>query len=280
VPHDSVLKDHALSYLLAGIAGVPELRARLVFKGGTALRKCYFGDYRYSEDLDFSTRDLHSWSNDEFLALVRDACGIVEDLTSSFGAYSFTPRVASHRAEHPLDQLDLRVDVSYPTGAQHSLKIEVTQQEPIVRPVLDLPILHAFDGEEFEATLSVYGLDEIVLEKLRAFLQVRALVQSRPWTTRARDLFDLYILHHDHRDKVRWEDLLEPLHVKAAARGVTFTEPDDFRAPEVLDMYRRQWTGRLENFVPGDLPDFDDADAELREILAAVFGSNADASLA
>jgi hypothetical protein len=45
-------------------------------------------------------------------------------------------------------------------------------------------------------------------------------------------------------------------------------------------MYRRQWEGRLENFVPGDLPDFDDADAELREILAAVFGSNADASRA
>ena len=25
-----------------------------VFKGGTALKKCYFGDYRFSEDLDFS----------------------------------------------------------------------------------------------------------------------------------------------------------------------------------------------------------------------------------
>ena len=26
----------------------------LVFKGGTALRLCYFEDYRYSADLDFS----------------------------------------------------------------------------------------------------------------------------------------------------------------------------------------------------------------------------------
>lgn len=33
---------------------VDSLRETLVFKGGTALRKCDFGDYRFSEDLDFS----------------------------------------------------------------------------------------------------------------------------------------------------------------------------------------------------------------------------------
>jgi predicted nucleotidyltransferase component of viral defense system len=30
------------------------LREHLVFKGGTALKRCYFGDYRFSEDLDFT----------------------------------------------------------------------------------------------------------------------------------------------------------------------------------------------------------------------------------
>jgi predicted nucleotidyltransferase component of viral defense system len=30
---------------------------RLVFKGGTLLRLCYFEDYRYSADLDFSAID-------------------------------------------------------------------------------------------------------------------------------------------------------------------------------------------------------------------------------
>ncbi len=32
-------KDYALSYLVASIAGVESLRAALVFKGGTCLRK-------------------------------------------------------------------------------------------------------------------------------------------------------------------------------------------------------------------------------------------------
>ncbi len=40
--------------LLAGIRQVDALRDTLVFKGGTALKKCYLGDYRFSEDLDFT----------------------------------------------------------------------------------------------------------------------------------------------------------------------------------------------------------------------------------
>ena len=47
-------KDYALGYLLAGMAQVEELHAAWVLKGGTALRKFYFADYRFSEDLDFS----------------------------------------------------------------------------------------------------------------------------------------------------------------------------------------------------------------------------------
>ena len=33
------------------------LRERLAFKGGTAIKRCYFGKYRFSEDLDFTLID-------------------------------------------------------------------------------------------------------------------------------------------------------------------------------------------------------------------------------
>ena len=53
-PFWALEKDYALSYLLAGMAQVGTLVDTPVLKGGTALRKFYFSDYRFSEDLDFS----------------------------------------------------------------------------------------------------------------------------------------------------------------------------------------------------------------------------------
>ena len=32
------------------------LAAEMLFKGGTCLRKCYFPDYRFSEDIDFTAQ--------------------------------------------------------------------------------------------------------------------------------------------------------------------------------------------------------------------------------
>ena len=50
-------KDYVLTWILNGVAGHEILKATLVFKGGTVLKKCYFEDYRYSEDLDFTLID-------------------------------------------------------------------------------------------------------------------------------------------------------------------------------------------------------------------------------
>ena len=46
-------KDYVLSWLLVAIAESKQ-RSGLVFKGGTALKRCYYPEYRFSEDLDFT----------------------------------------------------------------------------------------------------------------------------------------------------------------------------------------------------------------------------------
>ena len=46
-------KDYVISWILLGLAG-SRLKKSFAFKGGTALKKVYFPDYRYSEDLDFT----------------------------------------------------------------------------------------------------------------------------------------------------------------------------------------------------------------------------------
>ena len=54
-----VEKDYALTWILSALSKT-KYKNDLIFKGGTALRKIYFPDWRYSEDLDFTTAYLNS----------------------------------------------------------------------------------------------------------------------------------------------------------------------------------------------------------------------------
>ena len=67
----TIERDYVLAHLCAEIGSVGE--PRLVFKGGTLLRLCYFSGRRYSADLDFSAVD--GLSNSEALGIVAAATG-------------------------------------------------------------------------------------------------------------------------------------------------------------------------------------------------------------
>jgi len=56
VPQATIEKDYALSIALNVIAE-SKLANNLIFKGGTAIKKIYFEETRYSEDLDFNVND-------------------------------------------------------------------------------------------------------------------------------------------------------------------------------------------------------------------------------
>jgi len=60
-------KDYVLSWMLLGISKNPILSYNLAFKGGTVLKKVYFPDYRFSEDLDFTLLD-NGIMNEDLLA--------------------------------------------------------------------------------------------------------------------------------------------------------------------------------------------------------------------
>ena len=61
VPARTVERDYVLAHIIAAVSNIQE-ESGLIFKGGTALRLCYFEDYRYSADLDFSMLDICSLS--------------------------------------------------------------------------------------------------------------------------------------------------------------------------------------------------------------------------
>src|SRR5260370_8870048 len=53
IPEAVLERDYCLGWFLVGL-GQSRLGQILIFKGGTALKRCHFGDYRFSEDLDFT----------------------------------------------------------------------------------------------------------------------------------------------------------------------------------------------------------------------------------
>ena len=126
VPYWVLEKDYALSYLLAGIAETPALHGSLILKGGTALRKCYFEDYRFSEDLDFSLRPDHFLPNVD--NAVQHVVRQMEHLLLQRGPFEASVERLTLRDPHPGNQDAFTVRVRFPTQRQAlcRLKIEIT----------------------------------------------------------------------------------------------------------------------------------------------------------
>ena len=53
LPEAVIERDYVLAWFLSGLSNHP-LREKPAFKGGTALRRCWFDGYRFSEDMDFT----------------------------------------------------------------------------------------------------------------------------------------------------------------------------------------------------------------------------------
>src|SRR5258706_14666543 len=96
-------KDYALSYLLAGIAQTPGFGDQIVLKGGTALKKLYYANYRFSEDLDYSTLKLTQLPNTR--ALMENAVGRMTGLLNERGPFDVQLEALTLRRPHPGGQI-------------------------------------------------------------------------------------------------------------------------------------------------------------------------------
>ena len=66
----TIEKDYVLTWVLLAITTSP-LNDLLAFKGGTAIKKIYVPDYRFSEDLDLTLLLQHR-ANDELLTALEE----------------------------------------------------------------------------------------------------------------------------------------------------------------------------------------------------------------
>jgi predicted nucleotidyltransferase component of viral defense system len=248
-----VEKDYALSYLLAAIAATEGLSENLVLKGGTALKKLYFADYRFSEDLDYSTRELGPISQTD--TLIEQAIHRMEKMLVNRGPFQafFEPLLL--KQPHPGEQKAYLVRIQFPGQRQPlcRLKVEITIDEPILTPVEKRPLLHGF-LEDFDTRIPAYSLLEITAEKLRALLQSKARLNERGWGASrvCRDYYDLW--HLLQIPGVKSPGLVPLLTHKCAIRNVSFMSPQDFISQDLLAVASSEWRQQLQPFVPGAPP--------------------------
>ena len=272
IPWEVLERDYVLSWVLVGISQTPTLRDTLAFKGGTALRKCYFEDYRFSEDLDFTGMgDVPQGKDLE--RLVREACVVAEDSMDAYAPVAISCERYTEREPHPGGQeaFAIRARLPWHSRPQTRILVEVTVDEPVLWPTERRKIIHDF-GEVLDAGIQVYALEEVVAEKLPAILQQIDSLERRGWSrSRGRDYYDLWRVLGAYRDRMDLTDFSHLLSKKCAVRGVSFAGPGDFFDGRMLSDVRGTWEQWLGPLVPG-LPSFETVLSQLRpqvEILVA-----------
>ena len=254
IPEAVIERDYVLAWFLTGLAGHP-LREMLAFKGGTALRRCWFEHYRFSEDLDFTLtgkipfEQILAGLNQIFTA-VEAACGlhIAFDRQDRHG----------HRNSHTF-----YLRYQGPLPAPNDVKVDITINEALCFPLQNRPILHTYGGFDDlpkGPKVKVYSINEIAVEKLLA-LSDRA--RNEP-----RDLYDLW--HLLETTGLRVAELRTGLETKLAFRQRAIAGIGQAIAAKE-ERLRRLWTARLSHQM-NDLPPYDAVFGKvLRAVRAAKF---------
>lgn len=181
--------DYSLGWFLLGMRKTSTSLGGLLFKGGTCLRKCYFHDYRFSEDLDFtatkylSPADIEVWVKKSV------------DWVSNYDGPDFHVQPIHFEVvddEYGNESYQARIYYRGPLrwgGSPRTVKLDITRAEVILLPVNEKQIIHSYSDQASFADINLpcYSLEEVIAEKIRAVGGQRRFAVSR-------DLYDIYNL--------------------------------------------------------------------------------------
>lgn len=230
-------KDYILSWLLVAIAR-STLRTAFAFKGGTALKRVYYPDYRFSEDLDFTlcTDISHSELVSAFEALFAWLSQQV-NLTFSLRSAERNAFESSNLLVNYVGPLKARL------GSRH-LKVDITRGEQLQYPLVERALQAPYTDYPQGITLPTYRLEEILIEKLCALIG----------RTEPRDLYDVYSLFKQGDVDLSFV----PTNFAAKCQH---KDQDPTQLAQVLTgkarIFDRLWTSRLAMQVT-DLPDLNE----------------------
>jgi len=234
--------DYVLGCFLHYLSLQPEVQRSLIFKGGTSLQKCYFAEYRFSEDLDFTA--LKTFDSTTIQNLVNEAKHAMQE-SLGIRADAQETVVETIADDYGKESYEAKLYYKGPWkygGTPRSLRIHISRDEQLLFSPKNLPIMHNYSDRKDlpQAAIRVYALEEILAEKLRAFSG------QRKWAV-ARDVYDLFMLSKSSVDS---DAALAAFPQKCAAKGISRAESDIARVIQRRIEYENNWRNSLEYLVP------------------------------
>ncbi len=168
--NEQVEQDLALSRALVVMFSSPFVAERVVFRGGTALHKLFFGTAgRYSEDIDLVQRDAGSIGK------------LIDAIRETLDPWLGNPKWKQGKGRFTLYY---HFETSFAPVSTRRLKIEINTREHFsVLGTTTRPFTVENPWFSGTAALTVYQFEELLGTKLRALYQRK----------KGRDLYDLWL---------------------------------------------------------------------------------------
>lgn len=237
VPREVIEKDYCITWFLIAAPSLIESK-EIIFYGGTALKKIYFPDYRFSEDIDFiSTKD---YKTENILDLMERLYTALRNKVN----INFSTEEETIERQGSRLQFFIAYDGFPESGALNKrIKIDFAFGSELFQKPQPKKLYCGYsDMKGLNARLFTYSLEAIVTDKIGTILSANR--------TEPRDLYDLWFLFKNcnlNYNKVKsifkskfgyaldWTTVMPSLHSL---------------------IYKERWENRLLRQV-ANLPDFD-----------------------
>jgi len=238
-----VEKDYALTWILCALSKT-KYKEQFIFKGGTALRKIHFPDWRYSEDLDFTiTAPLSKEELNDFIQEINSYLMEKTELSITTKSLHLNPEYAQ-----------IKIQFVGPLNHENTIKFDLTFNEIVVLPPENKLILSEYSNQENDSLLA-YPLEEILAEKIRSILQ-------RGKTRDYYDVWKILKLYLKLINKVKVKDVLA---AKCKFKSLVCNEELLFEKEKIAEA-QQFWEKGLAHQI-NNLPDFNVVVAECKTLI-------------
>lgn len=259
----TVEKDYVIGWVLRGIYCHPKIQNVWIFKGGTAIKKCYFDDYRFSEDLDFSLLNTHRHNLPDFKTILFEIADWIYE-QSGIEVPQTDIKMEIFKTPNGLDAIQAKITYNGPLKRKTNfprIKLDLTLQERIVLEPEKRLIFHTYsDNPHDEIQARCYPYEELFAEKIRALLE----------RTRPRDVYDVIHLYKS-REKIKNKQLFfHALEEKCRFKGIPLPNLQALQDRLNIQNLNSEWEKMLAHQLP-KLDSFEESWAFMTDIFEWIY---------